>query len=256
MGMPQILTLVRHGESEANVVQKKVKKGELATYPANYGSTPDREFRLSELGREQTKLTGQFLGREYPQGFDVIFTSDHTRAKETAALVCLSAGWPHAKIKVDPQFGERHWGNFHMVEEVRRTELFALRKRDPLHFPMPDGETLLEARARTRILLERCSRQYEGKRILVFTHGEYIECLWSEIGHMRTEEQKEFFSGPLGDLKNCQIVEFKSDDSGKFKSVRSSNPHFGISSEWMTLQQKDFTPEELLREVSSYPSIL
>lgn len=256
MSMPKNLVLIRHGESEANIIQKLAKKDKNYQYPESYKTTPDREVRLSDLGREQTKKTGEFLKKEYPNGFDSIYVSDHTRAKETAALVCLAAGWDNVKIKVDPQLGERNWGNFHHQDSEKRAKFFSDKKRDPLHTPIADGETLLEARNRTRVLLERVARQYSGKNVLVFTHGEYIECLWSEIAHMRTEEQVEFFAGEGGDIKNCQVVEFESNLDGKISNVRSSNPHLGEEGKWHKLEKKSFTPEELLKEVTSYPSMI
>lgn len=252
MSMPKSLILVRHGESEANIVQKQAKKDKSFVYPKDYMTTPDREVRLSALGREQTKKTGEYLKTQYPNGVDVVIVSDHTRAKETAALVCLSTGWSNIKIQVDPQVGERNWGNFHKQSPDARAEFFKAKHRDPLHTPISDGETLLEARTRTRVLLERCARQYSGKNVLVFTHGEYIECIWSEIAHMRTEEQVEFFSGPGGDIKNCQVVEFKS-SAGKINQVKSSNPHLDELGEFMELNRKVFSPEELLAEVNLYP---
>jgi broad specificity phosphatase PhoE len=252
MGMPKNLIFVRHGESEANIIQKRAKKDQSYVYPKSYMTTPDREVRLSVLGREQTKKTGEYLAKTYPKGVDVVIVSDHTRAKETAALVCLAAGWSDVKIQVDPQVGERNWGNFHKQTPDARAEYFKSKHRDPLHTPINDGETLLEARTRTRVLLERCARQYQDKTVLVFTHGEYIECIWSEIAHMRTEEQVEFFSGPGGDIKNCQVVEFCS-VKGKINKVRSSNPHLGEVGLWTALERKLFTPEELLAEVDKYP---
>jgi broad specificity phosphatase PhoE len=251
MSMPKKLVLIRHGESEVNIIQKLAKKDKAYVYPKEYMETPDREVRLSKLGREQTKKTGEYLKQNFPDGFDIIFVSDHTRAKETAALVCLAAGWDKCKIKVDPQLGERNWGNFHKQDAESRAKFFKSKKRDPLHTPLADGETLLEARHRTRVLLDRCARQFSGKRVLVFTHGEYIECIWSEIGHMRTEEQVEFFAGAGGDIKNCQVVEFISEE-GKFAKVRSSNPHLEEIGTWLDIDKKTFSPQELLEEVNKY----
>lgn len=255
MSMPKNLIFIRHGESEANIIQKKAKKDKKFIYPKSYMTTPDREVRLSVLGREQTKKTGEYLAKAYPEGVDVVIVSDHTRAKETAALVCLAAGWDKVQIQVDPQVGERNWGNFHKQSPSARAEFFKAKHRDPLHTPISDGETLLEARTRTRVLLERCARQYKDKTVLVFTHGEYIECIWSEIAHMRTEEQVEFFSGEGGDIKNCQIVEFSS-SNGKIAEVKSSNPHLEIKGTWEKLERKLFSPKELLKEVDKYSHMI
>ena len=257
MGMPKSLVLVRHGQSEGNVIQKQAKAGIFKEFPKEYLETPDREIRLSELGRQQTIKTANFLKQEYPQGFDVVYVSDHTRAKETAALVCKQAGWHNVEIRIDPQLGERNWGLFHLHDDEARANILRRKKRDPLHNPMPDGETLISTRHRTRVMLDRCSRQYVGKNVLVFSHGEYIEAIWSEIAHMRTEQQKEFFESPEGDIKNCQIVEFKTEpDYIKLYEVRSSNPDLGVIGSWSLLKRVVFNPDQLLAEVDQYPHIL
>lgn len=251
--MPNELILIRHGESEANIIQRSRKKGLSKNIPEKYFSTPDREIRLSKLGIEQAKETGLFLKEMFKNGVDVIYVSDHTRAKETCALVCLAAGWNHVKIKVDPQLGERNWGGFHLLDDSKRKEILENKKRDPLHTAMPDGETLLEARNRTRTFLERCYRQYSGKKVLVFTHGEYIESIWAEIAHMRTEEQISFFKDSV-DIKNCQVIRFLS-EKGKLSKFNSSNPYLKEFGRWTKIDKKTFSPKELYDEVLTYPKL-
>lgn len=250
MKMPEKLVLVRHGESELNILSRKLKKSN-EEYPEFAKTTPDREFRLSKKGVAQAKETGLWLKKEYPEGFDVIYVSDFIRAKETCALICKEAGWNDVKIKVDPQLVERNWGVFNLKNAERRKQLLKAKKRDPLHFPMPHGETLLETRTRSRVFLDRCARQFVGKKVLVVTHGEYIEAIWSEIAHYRTENQKEFFESPMGDIKNCQVVEFKSDEK-RFSEVRSSNPQLQMFGDWNKIDREELTPDQLLEEVKKY----
>lgn len=259
MSMPKNLVMIRHGESEANVIQRKVKNGEINSFPEEYDQAYDREFRLSELGVEQAKITGEYLKTLYPHGFDVILVSDFTRAKETAALVCLAAGWNDVKIRIDPQLGERNWGHFHKLSQEERAVTFKGKKQDPLHTTMPHGETLLFTRLRARTLLDRSARQYSDKNVLVFSHGEYIECLWAEIGAMRTEKQIEFFHSPEGDIKNCQVVEFRSkkdqDGVNKFSEYRTTNACFKVDGTFKTIEKDLLTPQEILDEVRKYKSI-
>lgn len=261
LAMPDTLVMIRHGESDINVINRALKRGEISEYPKSVLSIPDREFRLSTRGREQAVATGRWLREAEPKGFDVIYVSDHVRARETAGLVCREAGWKNALIRIDPQLGERNWGRFAFVDSERRDEVMALRHRDPLHAPMPDGETLLQTRTRTRVLLERITRENRGQRVLVFSHGEYIEALWSEVGHFSTEAQREFFKTPEGDIKNCQVVEFSSinpannEPRGQLRWVRSSCPHAGIAGEWSEFQYQKFSPEELLSTIEGYPRL-
>ncbi len=260
--MPRRLVLIRHGESEANLVQRAIKAKILTDFPEGFAQTPDREFRLSPRGREQAAQTGAWLRAQYPAGFDVIYVSDHIRAKETAGIVCDAAGWSAADIRVDPLLGERNWGDFAFLPLAEREELLQRKKRDPLHATPPNGETLLQTRARSRILLERSVRQYAGQTVLVFSHGEFIEASWAEIQHMTTEQQRTFFHSPAGDIKNCQVVEFAcnhpeaaGDGEGKLRWVKSSCPSVGLVGDWAAIAPRRFTPAELLAEVQHYPHI-
>ena len=208
--MPNRLVIVRHGESEANILQKLWRKGALRSVSEELQNLPNREFRLTELGRKQSDLTGPWLAREYPTGFDVVLVSDFVRAMETAGRVCLAAGWGNISIEQDPKLAERNWGGFNQATQEEQKRFMDLRERNPIHGHMPDGETLLSTRTRARILLERCSREYGGKNVLVFGHGEFIEALWAEIAHLSTETQKALFQSKAGSINNCQVVEFSS----------------------------------------------
>jgi len=259
--MPAALVMVRHGESQANLINRALKRGIISEYPEGFDKIPDREIRLSKNGCTQAEATGLSLAQQYPDGFDVIYVSDHTRAKETAALICKKAQWHDVEIRIDPLLGERNWGRFSAADATVRNQVMANRKRDPLHYPMPDGETLLETRHRTRELLDRCVREFGGKRVLVISHGEYIEALWAEIAHMNTERQVEFFNSEAGDIKNCQVVAFSSIDpnsqeyGGKLSWVKSSCPQAGETGEWNVIEKIKYTADQLLEQVSRYPHL-
>ncbi len=261
--MPDLLVAIRHGESLANVINRAIKKGEREDYPDGFRELPDREVPLSERGIAQAKKTGTQLGEKFPTGFDIIYVSDHRRAKETAAYICIAAGWKDVLIRKEPLIGERNWGNFPLATKEERTRILGLRTRDPLHAAMPDGETILDTRLRSREFLDRCARQFGGQRVLIFSHGEYIEALWAEIAHMDTERQIDFFHSPAGDIKNCQIVEFsskpfgdqKSESTGKLEWVRSSCPQADVEGNWTKIEKPACTAQDLMDEILGYPEI-
>lgn len=259
--MPERLVLIRHGESEANLLHRAIRKGVIDQYPEGFSEIPDREIRLSPLGRKQAESTGEWLASQYPKGFDVIFVSDHVRARETAGIILKTAGWEDVQVRIDPLLGERNWGRYTEVHRDIQQRIREELKRDPLHTSMPDGESLLHTRQRTRTLLERVAREYGEKRVLIFSHGEYIEAIWAEIEHMRSERQREFFQSSAGDIKNCQVVEFSCsrpgspESDGKLRWVRSSCPQQKIEREWKALQRETYTPEELLAGVDHYPHL-
>jgi broad specificity phosphatase PhoE len=259
--MPARLVFVRHGESEANVINRALRRNEIADYPPQYLTTPDREIRLSRQGAEQADKTGRWLAGEYPQGFDLIYVSDHTRAKETAARICLAAGWEAVSIRIDPLLGERSWGEFDRLSPEERAALLARHRIDPLHTPMPHGETLLATRDRSRHLLERAAREMSGKRVLVISHGEFIEAIWAEIAHMNTEYQVGFFADAKRKIANCQVVEFSTRDSSqenespRLQTVRSSTPHREQFGGWEVIERVTYSPEQLLAQAERYPRL-
>jgi len=261
--MPERLVLIRHGLSELNVLNKKLKKENLP-FPKEFHDIPDREYRLAKEGVLQAKATGKWLKKEYG-GFhfgpyfherSVVICSDFVRAKETCYHVLNSAGFDKSEIIIDPLVGERNWGAFHLVDSSEQIAyLRKLKKRDPLFFPMPDGETISETRNRTRTLLERCSRQFEDKNVFVITHGEFIESLISEVFHFRTEQHVSFFESDLGDIKNCQVFEIRSID-GKFKLFRTSNPYLKEFGDWKEIPKSKVKIEDLLKEIDQYKHII
>ena len=259
--MPARIVLVRHGESDANLIIRAIKEGIITDYPEDFRATPDREYRLTRRGREQAVATGRWLREQYPEGFDRIFCSDHVRAFETAGLVCIAAGWDAEGISVDPQLSERSWGDYVHLPQKDRDRILEARRRDPIHTRIANGESLAYTRARARSMLDRAEKELSGKTILVFSHGEFIESFWSEMSAMPSEKQRAFFSSEAGNIRNCQVVEFATmhssakESDGELRWVRSSCPAQGTGGEWDRLHAHRSTPADLLEVAGSYPRL-
>ena len=58
MGMPIDLVLVRHGQSEANIIQAIRRDDPAASAPAGFFDRLDSRMRLSDLGRISTVHRG------------------------------------------------------------------------------------------------------------------------------------------------------------------------------------------------------
>lgn len=123
MGMPRDFVLVRHGESEANVVQHLSKHG--GTHPRIkevYGR-PDWEQRLSLAGIEQARKAGRWVAKELGgvAMFDLRLRSPFLRTRETSLYLTspdLDITDHHAVAAVDETWEndlrlvERHWGMY------------------------------------------------------------------------------------------------------------------------------------------------
>ena len=97
MGMPLDLYVIRHGESEANVIISAGEQGDNSLYTQDNVTVPDRSWRLTATGRKQADCIGRWLVSQQPL-FDRYLVSPYVRTRETAATMAL----PKAKV------GRRH----------------------------------------------------------------------------------------------------------------------------------------------------
>lgn len=89
MGMPLDLYVIRHGESEANVIISAGEQGDNSLYTQDNVTVPDRSWRLTATGRKQADCIGRWLVSQQPL-FDRYLVSPYVRTRETAATMpCL-----------------------------------------------------------------------------------------------------------------------------------------------------------------------
>ena len=80
-GMPQDLILVRHGESEGNVALNAAKRGDTSHMTEAYRQRSAADYRLTDKGRRQAALAGQWV-RSWMNERDVeFFDRLHTHQK-------------------------------------------------------------------------------------------------------------------------------------------------------------------------------
>jgi len=133
------LLLVRHGETDWNA------DGRLQ------GQT-DRP--LSDFGRRQARRLADELADEE---LEAIYSSDLSRARETAEIVAERLGLP---VALDPDLREKDWGTWEGLTAV---------ERDRVEFA---GESTEEHQERILRALRRIAERHPGDgRVLVVTHG-------------------------------------------------------------------------------------
>lgn len=178
------LFLVRHGQTVTN------KEGRFCGHS---------ETQLTDLGREQARALGRRLARET---IDAVYTSDFSRAMETAAL---ALGERRVRAAVDFDLRELHYGEWELEREpdVRKrasAEYKLMRDEDPAWRP-PGGETVGEVRERTRAAFDRIVAAEAGKRVLVVSHGTALNCLLSSLLEMPLTHVFRI------DVANCGLTE-------------------------------------------------
>lgn len=172
------LLLARHGETDWN--------RELRIQ----GSS---DIELNELGREQARALAVELA---DIELDAIYSSDLSRARETAAAVAAERG---LAVQLDSRLRERSFGSW---EGYTRAELVE-RRADEHH----DGESDEEVRARVLEAVHEIGAAHEGQRVLVVSHGGALNELW----HHALGEHVERWG-------NCTVYRLELRD-GAFRSI-------------------------------------
>jgi broad specificity phosphatase PhoE len=89
MAMPIDLVFVRHGQSEANIVQVADKDGFAHEMHEEVNERPDWEQRLSRLGIQQAHKAKDWVDQNLggAESFDFRYFSPFLRTRETAAYI-------------------------------------------------------------------------------------------------------------------------------------------------------------------------
>jgi probable phosphoglycerate mutase len=169
------LCIVRHGETAWNAEHRV--QGQL-------------DVPLNAIGQAQALAASKVLSKEK---FDAIYSSDLTRARQTAAP---TAGMLSLKVLFEKDLRERHYGIFERLTyaevKVRFPEDYArFEARDP-EYAFRTGEALKDFSARSIAAISRIIGKHENQNILVFTHGGVLDMLYRHITGLSLSAERKF----------------------------------------------------------------
>ena len=211
---PAALWLVRHAQSEGNVIRA------AAAADAEVLDIPDRDMDvpLSALGARQAQAFGEWV-RERPAEDrpDVVLSSPYRRAADTAASLVRTAKLP-IPIVLDERLRERDLGMMDLLTTrgftARFPEEAAHRSRlGKFYYRPPGGESWTDVGLRCRSLRDSLSREYSGRRVLMVTHEvviimfRYLLEILDERGALALSEQAA--------IANCSLTAYELDEDGR-----------------------------------------
>lgn len=145
--METVLCLVRHGATDWNFDMRA--QGHF-------------DQPLNEIGRLQAKLVADRLGT---QQWDVIYASDLSRARDTAAALAERLGLP---VHLEPGLRERNMGSVEGITIRDRR----MRYGTPFQWrEMPGVESDHELQGRTMQALTQIAEAHRGQRVVCVSHG-------------------------------------------------------------------------------------
>lgn len=206
--MPRNLILVRHGQSEANVIQKADKDGDQALFSEETMLVADRSWRLTTAGVAQARAAGAWI-QDNITPLDRCITSPFVRTRETAANLGLEGSrWEENRV-----VRERSWGEVsplpRKVFEEQYSHNALLKRKDPLYWAPPAGESIANvAENRVRNMLSTLHRESSEQNVLVVTHGDFMWATRLVLERWSDEEFLEYDQDPGLTIYNCTVVHY------------------------------------------------
>ena len=158
-----IIYLIRHAET---IDEKGIRKTDETMQEIN-----EKEI-LSIEGEEDSKKLSE---NEEIQNIDTIWCSSYTRAKQTAKYI---ANKNKMQYNIDKRLCERKLGNLEDLAKFMNNKATRDPSREQLAFPnfkTRDGESANDTNKRMNEFITETLQNYNGKRIVVVSHGGAIK---------------------------------------------------------------------------------
>jgi broad specificity phosphatase PhoE len=211
---PQVMWLVRHGQSAGNVARDEAETAEalLIDIP-----TRDMDTPLSELGMRQAAALGRWFG-DLPEGSrpTAALCSPYVRAVETARRVLDSAQISTGDVVLQPdeRLREKEFGALDRLTKhgIRRKypELAEQRRHvGKFYFRPPGGESWCDVILRLRSVIDTLTREYRRERVLIVGHQVIVNCfryLFERLG-----EEQILSIDRVADVPNCSVTSYEFD---------------------------------------------
>lgn len=213
---PDLLYLVRHGESAGNVAREAAMAAGDLTIDV---TVRDVDVPLSKLGEEQSVALGKWFARlPHDMKPNVILTSPYLRARHTAEIVAKSAGLRPDRftLVIDERLREKEFGILDRLTKVGieayHPEQAEFRKLlGKFYHRPPGGESWCDVILRLRSAVEMMSREYCGERVLLVCHSVVVLCMRYLLEHMTEDEILKI--DKENEVANCSVTSYEYDES-------------------------------------------
>jgi probable phosphoglycerate mutase len=179
-GGPEALWLVRHGESEGNLLREAAYRDSLQDIGL---PTRDADVPLSPRGEEQARTFGRWLGGQPAELLPTaVLVSPYLRARDTARLALEAGGDVLTRLPtdVDERLRDREMGvleglTWDGIAEKHPDEAERKRRLGKFYHRPAGGESWADICLRLRSLYADVARELAGERVLVVAHDAVIQ---------------------------------------------------------------------------------
>ena len=211
MTMPRDLLFIRHGQSEANIVQKNSNHGVDPGTTGKIFARPDWQQRLTDKGIAQAKQAKGYIDQQLGglQTFDALYVSPFLRTRETAAYIGGTGleGWT-----IDDRIVERSWGVYGKMPTAEQRAQFPLtaaeKLANPWYIRLDGGESMPDVYARFRDFQATLHREQADQRVVVVSHGDFINAARYGVERMTPEEWEALDENKAYTIRNCTLLHY------------------------------------------------
>jgi broad specificity phosphatase PhoE len=209
---PDVLWIVRHGQSAGNVARDAAEAGGLTMIDI---AQRDVDVPLSPLGERQATALGRwFTQMSEDERPTVVLSSPYLRARETARLAIETAGMSREDVSLitDERLREKEFG---ILDRLTR---FGIQEKYPeqaearsvlgkFYFRPPGGESWCDVILRLRSVIDTITRDYRRERVLVVSHQVVVNCFRYLLERL-TEEQI-LALDRAEEIANCSVTSYE-----------------------------------------------
>jgi len=268
MTMPLNLVLVRHGESEGNIANKRSRTGDHADFTEEFRARHSSTWKLTETGCAQADAAGKWIRKNLAGVvFDRCYTSPYARAMETALLLDI----PYARWFLEPALREKEHGEMDVLsDDIRQEKWKHILKRmkcEPYYTKFPNGESQADLCERIHArILGTLHRECRDANVIVVCHA---EVMWAFRVLLERISPSEYLrldrSGDSNDhIHNGQVIHYtrrspkEGSKSQHLSWLRSVCPwdesRSASAGEWQNITRTSFSNDMLLKELGAkYP---
>ena len=154
------LYLIRHGQSEWNILSKVQGL---------------KDANLTNIGREQARKLGKRL---IDENIDIIFSSDLSRALETAEIISSMINKPVVESKEIQEINFGPWEGLTLAEiQKKYKEEYLIWMKKPDKFKLEGAETLDNLKNRVMKYVEKVLIENKDKNIAIVSHNATLKII-------------------------------------------------------------------------------